>query len=445
MFQNVTKEGEEIDRLAKYPIHRQQSVMEYDKSLESFDAPNIAALMLTWMLISVPLIKGPKSLVKGIILGFLIIYLVNILMMFLALSLPEAMKGFAYIFTTTSDLSQIHDELFFLRMIFGYWFMSQFGSLILLGKYTKGTKFSFCHILVTFVLFITLSMIHAVKTSGFLGFYKSIEKYGIFFNEDGFVLTSIPALLTQTYPAQFWLLLHYISVILSWCLPLSFAVEVVATSITEAVTCRVISRTKVPDSLILTVGLGVLGFFLSLLMLFLSTADELPLMNWGNRYKLQEWQELFYLVFLFFITFAIVPQGLSRVANIGREDFLSFMSNQGPASQPGSPDSQFGCSWGRARKVIAIIGLFLLGISVPFMLFVIARIELGWIIRERSIFGIIILCAALLIVTLIAIVHCFSYRRDPSKYPCCLPFGRKLVVEPEEMPLESEEVKLREI
>ena len=95
------KEGLTLNQEDGYYYRRPNDVFpdhEFYNSTTAFDASAIGSTLLFWILLSLPLIQGPKSLIKAFFGGFVIVTICNALLFFLSVSLPGAEYGFAYIF-----------------------------------------------------------------------------------------------------------------------------------------------------------------------------------------------------------------------------------------------------------------------------------------------------------------------------------------------------------
>ena len=424
VFQNSTQEWTWEKNFTK-PV---TSAEEYYNSNIAFDTSSIISILLFWILVSMPLVQGPKSLIKFIFGGFVIIHGFNALLFFLGAFLPRAGLGFEYIFMPGFDHLDNGSVISFFLTIIGDWFLPQYGSLIFLGKHAEPATYSYPHILTSIHIFFVMAMFNAMKTGFFLGFYATLtqDHLSSFFGHGNGWLTSIPSLLSQTSGANLWLLLHFISSLLSWSVPLSLALEVVASSFAEFLPGMLGDRTKFPGSTVLPFVLTAVGFPLSLLLMYLKTLDHGSLFGF-NVFGLHD---ILYLVFFYFTAFIIVPLSFSKVTNVGHEDILLFVSRQGSRSLA------------HLRRIITSTGVGLMVLAAHvWPLMIIYFFIFGYHVTEAfriyivdSVSGIfvgVLLGAAILIAIVGAIVQCILHCGAPSRRPCCSSLGKSL--EPEEV------------
>ena len=119
---------------------------------------------------------------------------------------------------------------------------------------------------------------------------------------------------------------------------------------------------------------------------------------------------------------AIVPMGVSKVLNEKNESLLAFISRLGSGSST-NKNLFFVCLGASSIVILA------LPLSIPF--FVI------WV-SANPVFALIGLLSLILIIAIVFVIYSILHRKNSSKYPCCLPLGRKLTVEQEAPPVGDE-------
>ena len=386
-------------------------------TINSLSTGHAFAVLFTWIFALLPLIQGPKSLIQSLFLTLPFALFLNALLFFRAVSLPNAASGLAFIFEP--DFSELGLDFVWtnvFRLTTGMWFAAGQGSLFVVGKYVDETIFPVPHTFVGVVATFILLVLNLLKIGGFAGFYglELMKQPMDAFFGSYYYYTTMPVSLSQVSGAPFWLLVHF-AFGLSIGLPyLSFAVEVLATCWAEFLPGFLSVRTAFPKNLVLTGGLGLVGFVISFIFLYLQSVGNYFVANFFYSF-----QAVTYCVAFYVVTCAIVPMGISKVLNQNNESLPAFVTRLGSGSS--------------VYKVLFFIcfgASAIVMLALPFGIELLQRgmiaEPLFWVIGALILF---LICGILFLIY--SILHC----KDSSKYPCCLPLGRKLAEEPEAVPL----------
>lgn len=243
---------------------------QYSKAQNSFDGSSVFALFLMWITVAAPIVLGPRSLFTGVFVSFIIVQACNTLLFFLAVSMPGAGSGMKAMFWPDFGRIDGNSLLDNAKMTHGV-FQSAFGVLVFLGKHTQDHIFTLPHVFVAVFLSLVLSLINALKTAGFMGFYSQLCNLRDFYPTISIV--PMATALSQAPGSNFWLLLCCIHDILKWSICCSIFSEIMLSAIVEVFPTRLLSRNHFPQSVILPAILTVVGFPFSIALLYVREAD----------------------------------------------------------------------------------------------------------------------------------------------------------------------------
>ena len=378
--------------------------------------------LVTWVLILLPLIQGAKSLLKSFFVGFPLLLLLNTLLLLRAISLSPI----EYRFMLRPDFDcftypEPYPWLDILRISLGVWFIAEYGCLFVVGKYIEESIFPIPHVLTAAAVCFLLNILNSLKVAAFISNYRSLEgsapyKTNPYKYWDG--LHSSAVVLSQQPASIFWLLANF-TFLLGCSLPsLSFAVETVAISLAEFLPGCMAHRTKFPQNLILTVALGIIGFGLSVVRLFVDVS------LWAN--SMYENLHFVFCMVIFLTITILVPMSLSKVVNAGRETLFDFVRRQGSQS------------WAKARQRLTFMMVIIAGVAALLMQFFLCNYPKLYLFQTLSIsylypwrdyaqvtLGLVTLIVVSLIVVIVAVVQIILYCRQGSRYPCCLSVGKR--------------------
>ena len=353
----------------------------------------------------------------GAFVSFTIVQACNILLLILAVSMPGASSGIKYIFWPEFDRIDIRSMLDIAKMTHVL-FQSAFGVPVFLGKHTQDHIFTLPHVLVAFFLSLVLSLINALKTAGFAGFFSHLCNLNVqdFFSSTNSIVPMATAL-SQAPGSNFWLLLHCIHDILKWSVCFSVFSEVLLSAIVEVFPTRFASRNNFPKSAILPAIFAAVGFPVSIALLYVR-GDGWQLFG----YVIYSLHELIDWIFFYFLALAIVPLCVSKVLNRGHEDFLTFAYRQGSQSRA------------RQRKNLTVVCLVVAAVAAGFWLAagfdsmnfsILFNFVLEGDTGSLKHVAIALLLLAFGIAILWAIVYAIMHCVNPSRFPCCRPLGKQ--------------------
>ena len=409
-----------------YPI---DPATEYVMAMDSFEASTIGALLLTWVAVTAPLVFGFSSLLKCFGVAFLLTHVLNLLLFFRALTLPGLKVGLHQVFLPQFDMARRED--FWAEMIkvsVGSWFSAPFGVLLLVGQRAQETTFVFPHVLLTGIAVFLLNLLNLLKISGFVGFFQQFEEFNLGFDMEGgypfHAYYGIPVLLSVIPGANFWLIVHFCFTLCCLLPKASLVLEVVLTSLSEFLPSQCASRDPFPRSLVQPCVVGVVGFAVSLALLYAR--------GWWPylfTFQLDNFLTLFYLVAIVYIAQAILPLSSSKVATAGHESLWAFVKRQSATAT--------GVKFfvGLSLVVTFFIAYFLT-VIVP------AGAERGMPIapmisrlgqpRSLETAVIVLLGLSFLVILGTAVVQSILFCVNGRKHPCCSPLGRRIEEEVEE-------------
>jgi len=402
-------------------IPYEEPALEFYLSTNAFNATSAFSTLFTWIFALLPLIQGPKSLLRSLLFSLPFALLLNFILFLRAITLQNAGAGVHFLFNPRfSELSHGWVWIHLIRLITGTWFFANHGSLLVVGKYIGDTIFPLPHVFIGSIIAFALLVLNLLKEGGFAGFYgpellnSSLHKY--FRGSNHF--NTIPVLLSQLAIPKFWLLVHFASKLAIQLPFLSFCIETLATCWADILPRPLSIRTVFPKSLILTGILGCVGSALSLILLYLQS------IGFHVRDAVL-FQDVMYLIALFLLFCAIVPLGISKVVNQNSETLLEFVCRLRSVTGTGSSVNKtlFFVCLGLTSVVI-----FALPVCLPAFMLVggspIVVVVIGAVI-------------AILVMAVAFLVHSILHCKNNSKYPCCLPLGRKVRAEPEAVPFEE--------
>ena len=407
--------------------------VEYYQHAYSFTTSNIVALLLLWILVLLPLVQGPKSLVRSFYFGFPFILILEIVLLARAVTLPGATERGIALLLGKEEPSEIHYAPFqnVVTIALGYGFGVHYGLSFFLGKYAEKKSFLFLPIVIAMVTAVVLYAIGAIKLAAFAGFYDHVsdkEASYIFWLADD--LMTVPALLSLLPLSRVWLIIYLLSR-LSCAIPgLSLGVEILASSLAECLPKPLADRTKLPQNLILSVILVILGFLGSLGLLFVGSSDfhtdnDSP---WqGLIWSLNGLHTLVYLFALYLISSTVLPLAISKVASAGHDNLCDFIERQGAIKLAS------------ARKGVTIFCIVMMAIVIFVLPVGIAEIhDQLWVFANFHLITehyskIVILVVPAVIMIVVAIIQAVLICFERSRHPCCPPLGRITVPEKVEM------------
>ena len=383
----------------------------------AFDSQKVVCILAMWILVMVPLVQGPKSLVKCFSVGFPLLLFLNALLFIRAVSLPHSGIGLRYVFQHGYGhgygFKFYDDDPSFpiWRMCLGFWFSAEYGLLFSVGKYIPKRTFPLPHVAAAAALSFAFYVLNICKFGALSGHYTvlvSPEIRDFFIYSD---LGPIPVLLSQLPGSTFWLIVHFLFNICARLPALSFAMETIAVALTELLPRFLGHRTELPRNLIVTIVLSLFGSALTIVFKYINTG-LVEKHQW--RWTLLNYLEIIYYLALYLVAVILVPLSLSKVANAGRQTLLDFVRDQG------------GPSWAKARKRAAIATVVIACFSGWASLYLATGLwgQVDKLISSGSaayvgiIFGVI-----LLIVVGAALVQVVLFRLHESRFPCCRSVG----------------------
>ena len=348
---------------------------------------------------------------------------------------------------------------------------------------------SLAHVFVAAVTSLFLHFFNAIKEGAFGGFYEApapphpdgfdyypYERWNPereepryqgnttwTYMDQNVALTTTPVVLSQVPGSSFWLTVHFLFTLCYSVPRLSFAVEVVALSLTAILPRGVApaQRTRFPRNLVLTLLLGAVGFGLSLLGAHFRSAsgsgikahyetrcfdDGGMLISAGqcdrlrndydgygdpsDRGQVIEKQHLlgyfpnpdnplttvslfanvvYYAAFVVTMA-ALVPLAASTKINAGGETFFAFVRRLGAGGAGGLATARF------VLTVFAIVVGALVALTTPLLAFVDAS-ELR--VDEFLVF----VGLTLLVMIVGGIAQCVSHGSNAARFPWCPPMG----------------------
>ena len=369
--------------------------------------PSVLSTLVLWVLILLSLVQGTKSLLKSFFVGFPLLHFLNALLFFRAISLPGTGIGYQILYEPnfsgyTQGGGWIWAEI--LEMSLGGWFLTEYGCLFVVGKYIKESIFPIPHVLIAAVVCFVLNILNSLKSAAFLSNYCHLLGLKEW-NGWMYQYFSAPVALSQQPGSIFWLILHFIFDLGISIPAFSFVVETVAISLAEFLPGLLAHRTKLPQNMILTAALGIIGFGLSVVYHYLDPENREYYPMLGNL------DHVYFLV-TFLIIAVLVPMSLSKVMNAGRETLLDFVGRQGKES------------WSAARQRITLMMVIIGGVHALFVS--------SWYWPIKGIMSIMYsTCARVtlgvvsLIVVVAAVVQIVLFCCQQSRYPCCFSVGKQ--------------------
>ena len=286
---------------------------EYFFALDAFDGVSVAALFITWLLIVTPLAYGPQSLVRSFIVAFPFTHALNFALMVRAITLSPNIDGYASMFSVKFEVFDgLSPWLVLAHMVTGVFFGSPSGLLIFVGKYVGEKTFVLPHVFVACMVALLLNAVNLVKVAAFMGYYQELTwpdftPYLHLSFLSNHCYGSIPVVLSKVSGANFWLFAHF-AFLLGIGIPiLSFTLEMIITSFAESLPGRLAPRTKFPESVVSTGVIGLIGFGVSIALLYgRSVWHDIPgtLIEFFGGYA--------YILASIFIMTAIVPSAFSN-------------------------------------------------------------------------------------------------------------------------------------
>ena len=398
----------------------------YEYGALPFDRSSIVALSFTCLLVFFPLILGARSLLWSFYFFLPAAFLLNILLFFRAVTLPNLSVGLEYFFLPSFDRYDVSTWEILARAVTGDWVGAQFGCLFLLGKYAGDETFTFPRVLIGGVLILAINFLNLFKMAGFANYYAELNQSAIdeFFGS-WYLFDSMPVLLSQLPAARFWLLVHFLFVACTYLPFYSFAFETVASCIAEMLPASFADRQKFPQNLVVTVPLDILCRAISMGFLYGAIGEfDRNLNRIFYRYL-----NIGYYLAITLVIQAILPLTLSKVANLGRyEDLLAFVGRQARAGRTS------------AIRIITMLCICVGGFVILTMSFHFSETLSQGIHFESRNFGsdatsrafivsVVIVVVVILLIVLGVVVQTVLFLVNGKKYPCCAPLGKPITVE----------------
>ena len=396
--------GGNITREEHWDFHQYNSVTEFDSFISTLNTHSVFAIFIVWILVLLPLFNGPISIIRSFYFALPTALVLNILLFFRGVAMPDIQLGLGKMFDPDRKLS-------FLSWYFisSSRFYGDAGILLMLGKFTKVNTNALPKIYVSFGIVFVLMSLNTLKYAGFLGHFEGLfedntpqARYSM---RHG--LTNLAISLTQIPSATFWLFLQFLFLICVRLPTLSFALEMVSSSISESLPHFVEERLKYlsakmkcPVEFVVPGILGILGFFVTLILV---NPD-----NWKTWVYIHFLLNLSHYSSFIFILCAILPICYLKKFNQGRLDFFSFMSRHNDR-----------------RAKILNIGSLIISIILTWVMFIFfcyQYFDFFFIMDEMRNSFFVVLSSFIVGVA----VQCILHWRNPIGHPWCLSLGRRL-------------------
>ena len=386
------------------------SAIEFMSSTYDLNARNIMSMLSIWVLVLLPLWKGPISLVRSFYVVLPTALIINVFLFFCGVSLPGASDSIARL----KDPTYYYNEISLVGLLFlCYLFYGENGRFFMLGRLIETKMNILPNIYIALSAVFVLQVLSVLKVAGFHGHFKglfhaeSVQAQYFYMRSYNHELLGLSVSLTQIPASSFWLLLQYLYLLCVSAPFYSFTLETVAFSLAECIPYQsfprlkiLASRTKFPENLILPGFLGLVGIVISICEMKSRAYDA----------KSQVYFTLyisFYLV-LTFILVVILPLSFRKSFNRGRQDLLSFMSRHGRR--------------GKVLNIVTIVISVLLSFVFFVGLCVIQAIVRGHEGGQLS--DAIFICFVMLIVGIV--LQVILHIRNPANHPWCSPLGPEM-------------------
>ena len=361
------------------------------------------SLLVVWVLMLLPLWKGPISLVRSFQFYLPMAMVLNIFLFFCGVSLPGASAGIA----SLKDSGYSFDYyrlVYFFQLFYGI-----SGRFLFLGRLVERKTFVLPYFYIAFGVIFVLQLLSIIKVAAFNGHFHglfdadSVQAQSRYLQSYNHELICLSISLTKIPASTFWLMLQYLYLL---CLELpyySLTLEIVASSLAECVPYQsfprlkiLASRTNFPQNLILTGLLGLVGIVISIC--------EMKSTYYETHMLVYRTYHVSFILIMAFI-FIILPFSFMKTFSRGRQNFSAFISHHG-----------------RKEKILNIATL-VIGVLLSFTLLVMLCLNQAkhlYTYSSDSIF----LCFTMLIVGIV--VQVILYMRSPDDHPWCSPLGPEM-------------------